>query len=43
VKDRNPSIKSTRPIRTKVEKKTKANNQQKSGKDPMQRVLMATK
>jgi hypothetical protein len=24
-------------------KKTKANNQQKSGKDPMQRGLMATK
>jgi hypothetical protein len=30
-------------MRTEVVKKTKANNQQKSGKDTMQRVLMATK
>jgi hypothetical protein len=46
MKDENPSIKSTRQMRTQgdtTKEKTKANNEQKSGKDFMQRGLVVTK
>jgi hypothetical protein len=46
IKDKNPSIKITRQMRTQLDttqRKKKANNQQKSGKGPMQRGLVATK
>jgi hypothetical protein len=46
LKNENPSIKSTRQMRTQVDttqRKKKTNNQQKSGEDPMQRGLVAMK
>jgi hypothetical protein len=44
IKDGNPSIKSTRQMRTQVDTTPKKiKNPQKSGKDLMQRELVATK